>query len=139
MNQYGSQQNKGLARQALMLIPNFMKLMYRLVGDCRVKAGEKAILMATLVYVISPLDFLPDWIPFLGQIDDLLLVALILNRFINSVEWSVLLEHWDGEEGLLSTINKVFDLTRHLLPQGIYEKVVNKANQDFINADYEIK
>lgn len=128
-----------MAREALLLIPNFIKLLYRLVVDSRVMAKEKAILLGTLAYVISPLDFLPDVIPFIGQIDDLLLLALILNRFLNSVERSVILEFWDGPESLLATVRKIIDFTRYLLPQGVYEKVVKKARQDFIDIDYEVK
>lgn len=130
---------ENMAREALLLIPNFIKLLYRLVVDSRVMAKEKAILLGTLAYVISPLDFLPDVIPFIGQIDDLLLLALILNRFLNSVERSVILEFWDGPESLLATVRKIIDFTRYLLPQGVYEKVVKKACQDFIDIDYEVK
>jgi len=128
-----------MAREALLLVPNFIKLLYRMVVDQRVTAKEKAILLGTVAYVLSPLDFLPDVIPVLGQIDDLLLVALILNRFLSSIDRSVVLEFWDGPESLLLTIQKILDFTRYLLPQGIYEKVVKKSRQDFIDADYEIK
>jgi uncharacterized membrane protein YkvA (DUF1232 family) len=130
---------ENMAREALLLIPNFIKLLYRMVVDQRVMAREKAILLGTMAYVISPLDFLPDVIPFIGQIDDLLLLALILNRFLNSVDRSVVLEFWDGSENLLVAVHKILDFTRYLLPQGVYEKVVKKARQDFIDADYEIK
>jgi len=127
------------AKQALLLIPNFIRLLYRLVSDQRVPLQEKALLLGTIAYVISPLDFLPDAIPFLGQIDDLLLVALVLQRFMNSVSHSILLEHWAGRVDLLATIEKILAFTRYLLPEGIYNKIVKKASQDYIDADYEVK
>lgn len=133
------EQIRASAKQALMLIPNFVKLLYRLVADPRVQLREKALLLGTVAYVLSPLDFLPDAIPFLGQIDDLLLVALILQRFMNSVERGVLLEHWSGSADLLSTIDKILAFTRYLLPEGVYNKIVKKARQDYIDADYEVK
>lgn len=127
------------AQQTILLIPNFLKLLYRLTSDRRVPLREKAILFGAVAYVVSPLDFLPDVIPVLGQIDDLLLIALILQRFMNSVDRRVVLEHWDGRESLLVTIEKILEFTRYLLPAGIYEKVVHKARPQYIDADYEIK
>lgn len=132
------------AKQALLLIPNFVKLLYRLVGDKRVLSQEKALLLGVAAYVISPLDFLPDAIPFLGQIDDLLLVALILKRFMNSVDRSIIMEYWDGNQDLLLTIDKILEFTRYLLPSGVYNKIVKKASKDTIARDtidieYEVK
>ncbi|NMC26952.1 MAG: DUF1232 domain-containing protein [Syntrophomonadaceae bacterium] len=126
-------------QQTILLIPNFLKLLYRLTSDRRVPLREKAILFGAVAYILSPLDFLPDVIPVLGQIDDLLLIALILQRFMNSVDRRVVLEHWDGWESLLVTIEKILEFTRYLLPAGIYEKVVHKARPQYIDADYEIK
>jgi uncharacterized membrane protein YkvA (DUF1232 family) len=44
-----------------------------------------------------PMDLIPDYIPFLGQIDDLYLLALALDRLLNNAGVDVLLEHWEGE------------------------------------------
>lgn len=128
-----------MASEALLLIPNFLKLLYRLVADKRVMASEKAILLGTVMYMISPLDFLPDAIPFLGQIDDILLVALVLKRFLNSVDRYVILSHWDGPTDLLLAIDRILEFTRYILPDGVYNKVVKKARTDTIDAEYEFK
>ena len=89
-----------MARNALLLIPNFVKLLYRWIADKRVQASEKAILLGTVGYMLYPLDFLPDVIPLLGQVDDLLLAALVLKRFLNSVDGTPPV-HWDGPVDLL--------------------------------------
>jgi len=122
-------------KELLLLIPNFIKLLYRLLGDKRVSTQDKALLLGTVAYVISPLDFLPDAIPFLGQIDDLLLVALILKRFMNSVDRSVLLAYWDGKEDLLLTIDKILEFTGIFLPRGVYNKIVKKAKEETIDME----
>jgi uncharacterized membrane protein YkvA (DUF1232 family) len=136
---YSRESARGKAKQLLMLLPNLVKLLYRMVQDNRVSLQEKAILLGTVAYVISPLDFLPDAIPFLGQIDDLFLVALILKRFMNSIERSILLEYWDGDDEILLTIEKILEFARIFLPQGVYEKIVKKADKDTIDVDYEMK
>ena len=47
-------------RRAVTFLPNLVKLAYRLLRDPRVAATDKVVLAASIVYVISPLDFLPD-------------------------------------------------------------------------------
>lgn len=125
-----------------MLIPNYLKLLYRLIRDSRVKAVEKATLLATVAYVLSPLDFLPDMIPFVGQIDDVLLVALILQRFMNSVDRHLLYEYWDGEIDLLENIEQVLAYARFFLPGNVYNKIVRKSKEtpkQTIDVEYEVK
>ena len=133
---------RGKIKEAVMLIPNYLKLIYRLLRDGRVMATEKAMLLATAVYVVSPLDFLPDVIPFVGQIDDILLVALILQRFMNSIDRHVLYEHWDGNVDLLYSIEQVLSYARFFLPSGVYNKIVRKSREtpkQTIDVDYEVK
>lgn len=129
-------------KEAIMLIPNYLKLIYRLLRDDRVMASEKAMLLATAAYVVSPLDFLPDVIPFVGQVDDILLVALILQRFMNSVNRQVLYQHWDGKVDLLYNIEQILSLARFFLPSGVYNKIVRKSQENHkqtIDVDYEVK
>ena len=129
-------------KEAVMLLPNYLKLIYRLLRDGRVMATEKAMLLATAVYVVSPLDFLPDVIPLVGQIDDILLVALILQRFMNSIDRHVLYEHWDGNVDLLYSIEQVLSYARFFLPRGVYNKIVRKSREtpkQTIDVDYEVK
>lgn len=115
-------------KQALMFIPNLLKLLYRLAQDKAVSLGDKALLIGTAAYVISPGDFLPDMIPFLGQIDDLLLIALVIKRILGSVDPEVVEKYWDGSEELLELLRKTVDFAMFFLPPGVYRKVFKKAN-----------
>lgn len=144
MSKEGNDQElaKNKMKEGLMLIPNYVKLLYRLVRDSRVKAVEKATLLATIAYVISPLDFLPDMIPFVGQIDDVLLVALILQRFMNSVDRHLLYEYWDGDLDLLENIEQILAYARFFLPSSVYNKIVRKSREtpkQTIDVEYEVK
>lgn len=137
---------RGKLQEAIMLIPNYLKLLYRLTRDNRVQVTEKALLLATAAYVVSPVDFLPDFIPFVGQIDDVLLVALILKRFMNSVSPEVLYQHWDGRADLLRNIEQILSWSRYLLPSGVYQKVIRKSREnpptssrETIDVDYDIR
>ena len=61
--------------QVLPHLPNFARLYWRLFRDRRVSMLPKALLVLTLVYVISPIDIIPDFIPVIGEMDD---VAMVL-------------------------------------------------------------
>ena len=58
------------------------KLTLRLVRDPRVPLYAKAVLALTLIYVVSPLDFVPDWLPLLGQLDDAAILAAGIALFL---------------------------------------------------------
>lgn len=124
--------------QALMLIPNMLKLIGRLCMDLRVPMAEKAMLLATATYIISPLDFLPDFVPFLGQIDDLLLMALIFRRLLNAAGERLVMNYWDGDPEVLQTMNWIIDWAEHLLPAGVYARIVRKAGDDFSDTEYRV-
>jgi uncharacterized membrane protein YkvA (DUF1232 family) len=107
---------RGFLKSALLLIPDFLKLLFRLLKDGRVPAAEKAMLIGTVVYVVSPLDLLPDFIPFLGQVDDLYLVALVLLRLLSRTPADVIDEHWDGRGDLSNVVSKIYSAARYFLP-----------------------
>jgi uncharacterized membrane protein YkvA (DUF1232 family) len=69
------------------------RLVFRLMMDGRVPLMLKLILPATLVYVISPFDIVPDFLPALGRIDDLLAVILGLVLFVALAPRDVVSEH----------------------------------------------
>ncbi|HEY8461804.1 MAG TPA: DUF1232 domain-containing protein [Blastocatellia bacterium] len=111
--------HRGVLREAAMLIPNFLKLLYRLFKDPRAPLAEKALLAGTIVYVVSPLDFIPDLIPFIGQVDDLYLVALVVLRLLSRTNGLVLREHWDGGGDLAALVGRIEKAARYFLPRRI--------------------
>jgi uncharacterized membrane protein YkvA (DUF1232 family) len=97
-------------------IPSFLKLLGRLARDPRVSTIDKAIVAATIGYIVMPMDFIPDFLPFIGQIDDIYLLALALDRLLNNAGIDLLLEHWDGEVGSLETAITALDRAGSFLP-----------------------
>lgn len=128
-----------MAKEALLLIPNFIKLMYRLVQDERVSKADKALLFGTIFYVLSPLDFLPDFIPFLGKVDDILLIALVLKRIMDNAGRDLMLQYWDGNDDLLDMLEKIVNFSMLLVPQGIYDKLIKKsAGKEYTDIEFEV-
>lgn len=54
------------------------------------------------LYLSCPVDIIPDFIPGLGHLDDILIVVWFLRRFIRRVGWDLLREHWGSDTQVLT-------------------------------------
>jgi uncharacterized membrane protein YkvA (DUF1232 family) len=72
---------------------NRIRLVVRLLRDPRVPLYLKAIPFLSLIYIVMPLDFIPDLLPVLGQVDDLGAVLLAVEAFIMMSPQDVVQEH----------------------------------------------
>jgi uncharacterized membrane protein YkvA (DUF1232 family) len=106
-------------KNLLMFLPNMLSLCGRLMTDSRVPRTEKLLFAGAIIYAITPLDLIPDMIPFVGQVDDLYLVALTLLRLINRTDERVVREHWRGGGDIIQLANAVAQLAPKLLPQRV--------------------
>lgn len=136
----GKKENRSVLEEIIMFIPNFISLLYGMVRDNRVRLAEKALLLVTIAYVLSPLDFVPDFIPFLGQVDDILLVSLVLLRFFEQAGQEVILQHWKGNRSLLDLVRSTLRLSSLFLPPEIYEKVIKKSKYqgEVIDVNFQV-
>jgi uncharacterized membrane protein YkvA (DUF1232 family) len=112
-------QLKDRMKNLLMFLPNMVKLLGRLLKDSRVPTVEKALFAAAIVYVISPLDFIPDVFPFIGQVDDVYVVALTLLRLLNKTDESVVRQHWSGGGDIVSLASSIASIAPMLLPKRV--------------------
>lgn len=77
----------------LMAVLKQGRLAYRLLRDERVPMVAKMVLPATLVYLASPIDLIPDIFPLLGQVDDIGLLILGMVAFIKLCPQHLVDEH----------------------------------------------
>ena len=98
-------------RQLLINFPELVKLLYRLLKDSRVSKLDKAILGGIVLYVLNPMDLVPDGIPLLGQIDDAHLLALGLIRLFSRTETGLLREHWEGRIDIVPLLKEIVELS----------------------------
>jgi len=80
------------AKTVLVDVPRRGKLAYCLLRDERVPAAPKAVLLAALGLIVSPLDF-PAWIPVLGELDMLALGIIAVETFIEACPAEIRREH----------------------------------------------
>jgi Uncharacterized conserved protein len=118
---------KGRMKGFLMFLPNMVKLMGGLITDSRVSTADKALFIGAIVYVISPLDLIPDFLPFIGQVDDIYVVALCLLRLLNHTDENVVREHWAGGGDIVSLANTIASLAPKFLPKSISRVLTAKV------------
>jgi uncharacterized membrane protein YkvA (DUF1232 family) len=92
------------ARALARFIPDCIVLVTRLAREPRVPRHRKLLLLALVGYLALPFDLVPDFIPIAGQLDDAIIVALVLRRFIKSGGEPLIRELWPGPEQSLAVI-----------------------------------
>lgn len=117
------QRETGMVRDVIFFLPRLVALIGKLLLDPAVSPLDKLLLGGVVLYIASPIDLLPDFIPVIGQLDDIYLVALSLLRLLNRSGEAKLREHWDGPEDILEFLHKVTDLATRYLPSAVRTSV----------------
>ena len=86
-------------------LPQYVRLLAGLARDPRVSIVDKMLVLGAIAYIVMPLDLIPDFIPFFGEIDDVYVLILALQRMISNAGRPVLLDHWTGEASDLADLN----------------------------------
>jgi len=120
-------QLKSRMSNLLMFLPNLVRLLGRLLTDSRVPTAEKALFAAAIIYVIMPLDFIPDVFPFIGQVDDIYLVALTLLRLINRSDAGVVRDNWSGGGDIVGLADSIAGIAPMLLPKRVSRVLSTKV------------
>ncbi|MHB1171991.1 MAG: YkvA family protein [Lacisediminihabitans sp.] len=103
-------------RDALRLLPDLLRMIRRLAADRSVPTGVRLRLILLLVYLASPIDLIPDFIPVLGYADDAIITALVIRSVIRRAGTEPLHRHWPGTPEGLTTIERLAGLPRHPAP-----------------------
>ena len=95
---------RSAARALATLLPNLVVLFRGLLGDPRVSRGSKALVWFAVVWVVSPIDLIPEFIPIAGPLDDAIVAALVLRHVLRRSGAEVVAEHWRGDPATLNLI-----------------------------------
>jgi uncharacterized membrane protein YkvA (DUF1232 family) len=94
----------GLLRDLASIVPDCLTTIRRLRRDPRVPRRAKVAVALAGLWLLSPIDLLPEFLPVIGPLDDVLVVALALRYAARQVPREALVEAWPGEPRLLERI-----------------------------------
>jgi len=107
------------------LLPRFLRLLWGLITDPRVELLDKVLVAGAIAYIATPIDLIPDFIPFLGEVDDIYLLVLALRRLLANAGQAVLLSHWTGNPNDLRelSLKKVMLAASFFLPRRVRRRL----------------
>ena len=90
---------------AVRELPNFLRLLYGLITDPRVELVDKLLVAGAVAYVLLPEDIFPDFIPLVGEVDDVFVLVLAIRHLMKSAGHEIIAEHWMGRPDELDDLN----------------------------------
>jgi len=96
----------GQHESVLSIVPRLATFLWHLVKDPRVPLGVKWSLVGLAVYLASPIDLIPDWIPGAGYLDDVLVAGFVVNYVLARVSPDVVREHWGEDVEMLERLRR---------------------------------
>jgi uncharacterized membrane protein YkvA (DUF1232 family) len=124
------------ALELVKQLPAYARLAWDLLRDGRVPAQQKLILGGVAAYLVVPFDIIPDFIPGLGQVDDVAIVLLGLRWFIRSAPADVVSEHLAKIARNEDDMRRDLDQAQRLLGEGFakvrdeFDRIVARQRGD---------
>jgi uncharacterized membrane protein YkvA (DUF1232 family) len=97
------------ARELATLLPNLVRMCRTLLRDRRVPRSSKLLVGFAVLWFLSPIDLVPEFIPVLGPLDDALLAALVVRHLVRRAGREVVAEAWPGDP---ATLDRMLRLAR---------------------------
>jgi uncharacterized membrane protein YkvA (DUF1232 family) len=95
---------KVAVKELALLVPNLVLLFKDLFRDPAVPRGPKVALAIAIVWLVSPIDLLPEFLPVVGPLDDAVVAALVLRYLVRTAGPDIVRAHWRGEPRTVETI-----------------------------------
>ena len=110
-------------KNLLRALPDIGRLIARLVADPVLPRTAKIALAAAAVYLLSPFDLIPDFIPIVGYLDDVVLAAVLVDGILNYVDRALVLKYWPGTPQSLERLARAARLLAAWVPRRIKARV----------------
>ena len=94
----------GTAKDLATVLPACLTTVRRLRRDPRVPRSAKVAVFVAGVWLLSPIDLIPEFLPVIGPLDDVIVIALALRFAARRVPREVLAEAWPAEERILTRL-----------------------------------
>jgi uncharacterized membrane protein YkvA (DUF1232 family) len=110
-------------RDLVLLLPRLARMVASLLADRTIPKTAKIALAAVALYLASPVDLIPDFIPWLGYLDDVLLVAVVVDGLLTFIDRALLLKYWPGDAASLDAVAGVAHRVARWVPSRIKSRI----------------
>ena len=110
-------------RALLRALPDIARTVARLAADPILPTAAKVALAAAVVYLVSPIDLIPDFIPVLGALDDVLVAAIVVDGLLNWVDRGLVLKYWPGSADSLERVAHAARLLAAWVPRRLKARI----------------
>jgi uncharacterized membrane protein YkvA (DUF1232 family) len=98
---------RSAARALAGFLPNLIALFRGLLRDPRVHRRSKVLLVLALLWLVSPIDLIPEFVPVAGPLDDAIVGILVLRHVVRRAGHEVVADHWRGDPATLDRILRI--------------------------------
>ena len=88
----------------LRALPDIVRTIAGLAVDPVLPKAAKIALAAAVLYLVSPLDLIPDFIPVIGYLDDIFVAEILVDGMLNFVNRGLVLKYWPGSPESLERV-----------------------------------
>jgi uncharacterized membrane protein YkvA (DUF1232 family) len=110
-------------RALLQALPTIIRALVGIAADPSLPRAAKIALGAAALYLASPIDLVPDFIPLLGYVDDLLLAAILVDGILNFADRSLVRRYWPGRPASLDKVARTAHLLTAWVPRRVKERI----------------
>ncbi len=98
--------------ESLRLVPDIVRLLRRMAADRTLPRGVRIRLGALLVYLLLPIDLIPDFLPVIGYADDIIIAIVTIRSVVRRSGMGAVDRHWPGTPDGLLTLERLMGLSR---------------------------
>lgn len=110
-------------KNLLLALPRLGRMLVSLAADRDVPTAAKVVMAALAVYLVSPVDIIPDFIPWVGYLDDLVLAAVVVDGVLNFIDRPLVLRYWPGSPASLERVAAVARRLARWVPNRIKARI----------------
>jgi uncharacterized membrane protein YkvA (DUF1232 family) len=110
-------------KDLLLALPRLGRMLVSLAADRDVPTTAKVVMAALAVYLVSPVDIIPDFIPWVGYLDDLILAAVVVDGVLNFLDRPLVLRYWPGSPASLERVAAVARRLARWVPNRIKARI----------------
>lgn len=103
----------------MQFFKNLVEFIKKVAQDERIPSRDKKVILALLALIISPIDIIPDWIPIFGVMDDIVMLALVMDYFCEVLDQEILLSHWPWNMKWFIRVRSMARLFSSLTPRRV--------------------